>query len=106
MPSSAGVLSISELINIYNSGKGNTAYLVDVVRVLESIASRDASEDATIEDIRTEISTLSAAILVNTKEIQHLHSLLALLIFELLDQGIPIENKQLLEELKLYLKQR
>ena len=40
----------------------------------------------------------------NSKEILRLNNLLALLIFELLEQGIEIQHKELHNELKIYLK--
>jgi len=40
----------------------------------------------------------------NTREILYLHRLIALLIFELLEQGIEVESKELINELKIYLK--
>ena len=50
------------------------------------------------------LELLTSQIAVNTKEILYLHRLLALLIFELLEQGIEFEHKELYNEVKQYLK--
>lgn len=49
------------------------------------------------------LNQLSQQILVNSLEIQTLHRLNALLIFELIEQGIKIESQELINELQQYL---
>jgi len=43
MPSADGHITIEELISIYNAGKANQAYLIDVSRALEAVS--DANTD-------------------------------------------------------------
>lgn len=52
-------------------------------------------------DILVELSNKT---LVNSREIIYLHRLVALLIFELIEQGIEPDNKELIIELKKYIK--
>lgn len=106
MPSADGsehILTAEELKDIYIRGIGNTAYLGDIVRVLDAIIDRDSGEDATVETLEADIRMLASLIAKNTKEILYLHRLIALLVFELIEQGIEIESKELLNELKTYL---
>jgi len=58
----------------------------------------------TNEELSVILELLTSQIAVNTKEILYLHRLLALLIFELLEQGIEFEHKELYNEVKQYLK--
>jgi len=55
---------------------------------------------ATLGPVLEEIDKILKA---HTKELLYLNRLLALLLFELIEQGIEIESKELLEELKIYL---
>jgi len=50
------------------------------------------------------LNGLQLQIDINTKEILRLNNLLALLIFELLEQGIEMSSKELNEELETYIK--
>ena len=100
--------------------------ILDIVRVFNSVTNKEFPTrftnindllspviEPTFEHIQDspytnaelgEILTgLTRQTLVNSKEILYLHRLLALLIFELLEQGIPIENKELINEIKIYL---
>ena len=107
MPSADGsehILTAEELKDIYNRGVGNAAYLGDIVRVLDAIIDRDSGEDATVDTLETDITTLASLLAKNTKEILYLHNLVGLLVFELLKQGIEIEDKRLLNEFKTYIK--
>lgn len=58
------------------------------------------------EELDEILTGFQQQITVNTLEIRYLHTLLAKLIFVLLEQGIDIEDKELLNEIKLYLKTR
>jgi hypothetical protein len=102
--SSTSPITLSDLIAAYNRGPGNTAYLIDISRALELIVARDEEEDSESSDFSADIASLYRLVNVNTKEILNLNRLLALLIFELIEQGIEIQSKELLTELKTYLK--
>ncbi len=109
MPSSTGPdtqrnLTAEELSSVYQNAFNNSVYGVDIYRVLQAIIDRDRSEDSETATLEADIADLARLISINTKEIAYLHRLLALLIFELIEQGIEIESKELLNELKLYLK--
>ena len=105
MPSADGYsLSAEQIKEIYDVAPGNTAYLVDLSRILDAIISRDASEDTTVETLSTDISALANLIAINSKQILYLHRLIGLLVFELVNQGIEIESKELLNELEIYVK--
>ena len=97
-------LTIEDLLKIYERLPGTTVYFTDLINILNSISERDASEDATIETLSADISALSSIIAKNTKEILYLHRLIALLVFELIEQGIEVESKELLNEFKTYIK--
>lgn len=97
-------LTIEDLLKIYERLPGTTVYFTDLINILNSIAERDSSEDTTIGTLETDISALSSIIAKNTKEILYLHNLVGLLVFELLKQGIEIEDKRLLNEFKTYIK--
>lgn len=99
-----GPANITELFEWYNIARSQNAQISDVVRVLQAIAARDTAEDSTIALINETLATLSALILKNTNEIQYLHNLVGLLVFELIEKGVKIENKKLINELKLYAK--
>lgn len=102
---SSGVeLTVQDLKEIYSGGIGNTAYLGDIVRVLDAIINRDEDEDVTVESLEADISSLTKLIAKNTKEILYLHRLIALLVFELMEEGIELESEELINELKIYLK--
>lgn len=101
--SSTNEISLSDLRSFYNKARGNNAYLVDLVNILDLIIARDSAEDSETSTITTDIDALYRLISINTKEILYLHRLLALLIFELAEQGIEVESKELLTELKIYL---
>jgi len=94
--------TVDDLIAIYESIPGNTAYITDLLIALRAISARDANEDASVESLSDDIATLSALILANTREILYLHSLVGRLVLELIEQGIEIESKKLLQELELY----
>lgn len=98
------VIGAEELKTIYTSAFAQDARISDVLRVLDAIIARDTEEDLETADILAAISALRSLILANTREILNLHKLIGLLIFELIKQGIEIENKQLLNELNLYAK--
>ena len=100
----AETLSSSELRDIYQPMRSQDARIADIVRILDSIIDRDTEEDLTIEEVETSITSLRDLIVANTREILYLHNLIGLLVFELLEQGIEIKDKKLLNEIKLYLK--
>lgn len=96
-------ITTSELKGYYTSAGKQATSAADIVRVLDVILDRDSEEDLTVAEIEDSLTALRDAVLVNTKDILYLHTLLAKLIFELTEQGIKIKNKELLNELKLYL---
>lgn len=100
----ADIVTTLELKSIYQAAGGQSISAADAVRILESILSRDSSEDLTISEIRSALEALRDLINVNTKEILNLNTLLAKLIFALIEQGVKIQDKELLNELKIYLK--
>jgi len=98
------VIGVTELKEIYTSAFAQDARISDILRVLDAIIDRDSTEDATIESLSADIAALARLISINTKDILRLNMLLGKLIFELVEQGIEIENKELLNEMKLYYK--
>lgn len=58
----------------------------------------------TNEELATILNELTKSILVNSKEIIYLKHLIALVTFELLEQGIELPDKELMQNLKIYLK--
>ena len=57
----------------------------------------------TNEEISDILTLVTSQLATQKKEILYLHRLLALLIFELLEQGIEFEHKELYNEIKQYL---
>jgi len=55
-------------------------------------------------ELNTILTGLTQQTLVNTRDIIYTKHLVALLTFELIEQGIDIENKELLQNIKTYLK--
>lgn len=96
-------MTTEELKGFYETVSGQAASANDIVRVLDVILDRDSEEDLTVTEIEDSITALRDIVTVNTKDIFYLHTLLAKLIFELVEQGIEIENKELLNEIKKYL---
>lgn len=58
----------------------------------------------TNEELGAILTELTKQTLVNNREILFLRHLVALISFELIEQGIKVQNKELLENLKQYLK--
>lgn len=58
----------------------------------------------TNEELAAILNELTKSILVNSKEIIYLKHLIALVTFELLEQGIELPDKELMQNLKTYLK--
>lgn len=56
----------------------------------------DLDEDSTSID---SITALRRQVLINTREIDNLHYLIGLLLFELIEQGVKIESEELINEL-------
>ena len=56
------------------------------------------------EELGEILLEMARGILVNKQQIEYTKHLLALLTFTLLDQGVEVTEKELLENLKLYLK--
>lgn len=92
-------LSASELKNIYTSAGGQLTTAADAVRILDVIIENTSSENATNAELLSAISALRNLVIINTREIEYLHRLNGLLIFELTEQGIKIESEELLTEL-------
>lgn len=99
----ASDITLEELRSYWSVAVTPNPSFNDAVTLLDLIIARDADEDSTIESIRSDISVLAAITSANTKELLRINSLIALLLFELMEQGIEIESKELLTELKLYL---
>ena len=98
------VVGVEELRTIYTSAFAQDARISDILRVLDAIIDRDTTEDVTIETLNADIAALARLISINTKDILYLNILLGKLIFELYSQGIEINNKELLQEMKLFYK--
>lgn len=96
-------IKLEELRSYWASAVTKNPSFNDAVTLLDLIIDRDSDEDATVESIRADISALAAITSANTKELLRINNLLALLLFELIEHGIEIQNKELLTELKLYL---
>ena len=97
-------ITAAELKTIYTSAFAQDARISDILRVLDAIIDRDTTEDVTIETLNADIAALARLISINTKDILYLNILLGKLIFELYSQGIEINNKELLQEMKLFYK--
>lgn len=95
-------IGATELRGIYVNAGNQTASAVNIVSVIDLILDRDASTSATTDELLALISNLRDVIVVNTKEILAVNMLLAKLILALLKQGIEVDDKELLNELKKY----
>ena len=98
------IITTAELKSYYATMGRQNASAADAVRILDVILDRDAEEDLTIAEIESSLLALRSLIDINTKEIFRLNLLLAKLIFILFEQGIEIKDKELLNEMKQYLK--
>lgn len=83
----------------YTSAEGQNVTAADLVRILGSIISTNSADELTISEIQTALGLLSDSIVLLNSQIEYLHRLNGLLIFELIDQGIKIQSKELIEEL-------
>jgi len=93
-----------ELKAIYEPIRNQDARIADAVRILDAIIARDTEEDLSTAELLASIEALRNLIIGNTKEILYLHNLIGKLVFELVDQGIEIQSKELINELELYVK--
>lgn len=93
------VITASELKGYYEKMGGQPTTAADAVRILDVILDRDASEDLTVADIRSAITALRDSVVVLSSQIENLHRLNGLLYAELIEQGVTIENEELLNEL-------
>lgn len=85
---------IYQVINV--NGTGNRWIEADWERV--NITELDTT------DIDRSFAILTAQVALNTTEIETLNRLLAKLLFELIEQGIEIQDQELINEVELYLK--
>lgn len=83
----------------YQSAGGQNATSADLVRILGAILNRDAGENLEIADINSALKALTDSVVLLNSQIEYLNRLNGLLIFELIEQGIKIESKELIEEL-------
>lgn len=95
-------ISLTELKDIYESAKGQFVTAADIVRTLDTIIN-SPSNTLTPSQIQSAIKAIRDLVVINTDEIQCLHTLMGLLVLELTEQGVKIESKELIDELK-YLK--
>lgn len=102
VPVAEVAITTSELKGYYETMDGQQVTADDAVRILDVILNRDASEDLTITDINNALTSLRDSVVLLNDEIECLYRLNGLLIFELLEKGINIESKELINELKTY----
>lgn len=95
-------IDAATLKSYYEKAGKQTASAADIARVLEIINDRDSEEDLTVAEIEGSIAVLGRAILANANEIENLNRLIGLLLFELAEQGIEPEHKELINELEIY----
>lgn len=101
---STATFTLEELKRYYSTTTEKNISSRDMATLMDSIIARDASEDATVDslDDRLTVAEVTASELM--KENDRLNRLLAKLIFELAEQGIEIEHKELYQQIKTYLK--
>lgn len=103
-------MSILDIVKLFNqlNNKEYSARLEDLNDLLSEYIRPEfeniEGDPYTNVELGAILSGLTRQVLLNTLEINLLHRLNAKLIFTLMEQGIKIEDKELINELKIYLK--
>lgn len=103
-----GDITLSDIIKAYKGSQEYETRFRNVVGFLERELTLDFSHIAgdpyLSSTLGPVLNQINHVLSVHTKEILYLHRLIALLIFELVEQGIEPESKELINELEIYLK--
>lgn len=93
-------ITLEQLRAYYELAKTSPASIEDIIRVMDLLSSISSSEEATTADLQAQIDILKQALLVNSSNILYLHRLIGLLTFELIEQGVKIESKELINQIE------
>lgn len=100
-------ITARNIVDLYLRNINQYATPYDIYLVGNAILGDTDALDTRVEVIEEDITSLEEAarqILINKREIERTKHLIAIMTFMLLEQGIELENKEIINNLKLYLK--